>query len=714
MIINSKPDNPAVLSNVGAVNNFTIKSTAASFRILSSGLYANKIRAVIRELSCNAYDSHVAAGRTDTLFDVHLPNRIEPWFSVRDYGVGLSHKQVVNIYTTYFESTKTNSNDFIGALGLGSKSPFSYTENFTVTAVHNGTKGVYTAFINDQGVPSIALMATEHTDEHNGVEVKFGVDSDNDFWKFKAEAQEVYRWFRVRPRMTGSEVQIHNFRDHLEQQDVYPGIHILKNNNRGYEQNCVALMGNIAYPIDMPNASANLGSLEFLLNCGLLIEFEIGEVDFQASREGLSYVPSTINAIRIKLEQLNGVLLDRLAEELKAMPNLWDQASHLIKRSNIRLWRSTVELYIKHNPNPLLRSDVRDVRMAYLKLNVQDLQKNFNVKLQGFHTNYRGSCAALQPCKDYYAKPELIQWEIDPSGYLFWVVQDTKVGCVERAKNHFRNNSNRNVLVISAADRTQPMLLDQFLASIHNPPADTVIKASELPEIPRKQSIGKNVSLLRMGWQGHNYRDRHLAWQDAGTLDQLSDTETYYYLPLTGFTLVSKYGCTLGAKELVEHWQNFANSQTPIYGVRKKDIVEIEALPNWINLEDHLVNQLKNLPTETVQSWVLDANDILNQMVQVYKFIRYVDLKPNSEFVKFIQPYCKIEAGSATMLRSYRELCTRYNQHVVDSYDQQIKATTAGVQEMLKRYPMMQFVHAAEMRQRQNVVIDYINQIDQK
>jgi len=157
-IINSAPVNEAVLSNVGEIGEFRIRNSAKAFNILSSGLYANKVRAIIRELSCNAVDSHTAAGKQDTPFDVHLPNQLEPWFSIRDYGTGLSHEQVTNIYTTYFESTKTDSNDYIGALGLGSKSPFSYTDNFTVTDVKDGIKGIYYAFINEAGVPSIDKM----------------------------------------------------------------------------------------------------------------------------------------------------------------------------------------------------------------------------------------------------------------------------------------------------------------------------------------------------------------------------------------------------------------------------------------------------------------------------------------------------------------------------------------------------------------------------
>lgn len=125
-------DNIATINNTrGNISSFKMKRSAKAFSILSSGIYANKIRAIIRELSCNAYDSHVEAGKKDVPFEVHLPTHFEPYFYVRDYGTGLTHQQVFDVYTTYFESTKTDSNDYIGALGLGSKSPFSYTENFT-------------------------------------------------------------------------------------------------------------------------------------------------------------------------------------------------------------------------------------------------------------------------------------------------------------------------------------------------------------------------------------------------------------------------------------------------------------------------------------------------------------------------------------------------------------------------------------------------------
>ena len=341
MILNTTPQDQAILSNVGEVGGFKIKASAKAFSILSSGLYANKIRAIIRELSCNAVDSHTAAGKSDVPFEVHLPNSFSPYFSIRDFGTGLNHDQVTNIYTTYFESTKTDSNSYIGALGLGSKSPFSYTDNFTVTAIKDGRKGVYTAFINDDGVPSIALMAEEASDEANGVEFKFAVQENWDFSKFAEEARHVYKYFSLKPTIHGqADFQVEEI--NYEQRDIIPGVHSISGS---YVRPSMAVMGNIAYRIEMPNTDENLGELQHLLDCGLEMHFGIGELDFQASREGLSYIPQTIEAIKNKLEAVNSALAVVLAKEADVITNLWERAEFLEKRNNGFLWRAAVTKY---------------------------------------------------------------------------------------------------------------------------------------------------------------------------------------------------------------------------------------------------------------------------------------------------------------------------------------------------------------------------------
>ena len=68
--------------------NFQINASPQAFRILSSGLYSDKITAVLREIACNAVDAHVAAGKADEPIEVKLPTALDPSFYIKDWGTG--------------------------------------------------------------------------------------------------------------------------------------------------------------------------------------------------------------------------------------------------------------------------------------------------------------------------------------------------------------------------------------------------------------------------------------------------------------------------------------------------------------------------------------------------------------------------------------------------------------------------------------------------
>ena len=153
---------------------FKIKASKKAFTILS-GLYSDLPLAIVRELAANGLDAHVVAGKKNVPIEIHLPNALEPWLTITDFGTGISHKDIYDIYTTYFESTKTNTNDQIGCLGLGAKSQLAYTDNFTTTSIVDGVKRIYNVFFNTSGVPSISLMSQENTTEGNGLSVQIPV-----------------------------------------------------------------------------------------------------------------------------------------------------------------------------------------------------------------------------------------------------------------------------------------------------------------------------------------------------------------------------------------------------------------------------------------------------------------------------------------------------------------------------------------------------------
>ena len=76
MIITEAVSSPVLTSVVSAPSRFKIKASAKAFKILS-GFYSEPILAIPRELGANAWDSHVKAGNTKQMFEVHAPNTLE-------------------------------------------------------------------------------------------------------------------------------------------------------------------------------------------------------------------------------------------------------------------------------------------------------------------------------------------------------------------------------------------------------------------------------------------------------------------------------------------------------------------------------------------------------------------------------------------------------------------------------------------------------------
>lgn len=298
------------------VSSFSIKQSRRAFEILSSNIYADKPLAVIREYSCNALDAHRAVGTPDRPFDVHLPNELEPWLSIRDYGPGLSDKDVTGLFTTYFQSTKDNSNDFTGCLGLGSKSAFAYVDQFTIISRINGWCSTYSAYLNIEGVPEITLISSVESDEPRGLEIYVPVKS-NDFRLFASKAEVVYRVFKVKPNIFGTQIDMTPYKTVFSLNDKWRYV-----GNYGKGSEGVAIQGDVAYPIDPDSFSINQDTknwnrkypwkLYLSVLCGVEIMFDIGELNITASREHLNYDKGTQGKILDKLD----IIIDEIKEYL--------------------------------------------------------------------------------------------------------------------------------------------------------------------------------------------------------------------------------------------------------------------------------------------------------------------------------------------------------------------------------------------------------------
>ena len=303
-------------------SNFSIEASAKAFFILSDGLYSNKVKAVIRELSTNAYDSHVDAGVADKPFDVHLPSRLDPTFYVRDYGTSMTHSECMELYTTYFRSTRNDSNDAVGCLGLGSKAPFAYCDQFTVEAYLDGEARVYTAYKDEGGSPVFSLLDQRPTNEPNGIKVSLAIKED-DIYNFMSEARELYKFFNVKPNISGEAIA-----EWADDKEV-----ILSGSNwefvKGESDNHV-IMGQIAYPLDAddvwswPVAKEDEDIYNFLSNSrGLRVYANIGDVDITPSRESLSYNSTTKQAIKNIVSEISLELAIDMERQVQEQATLY-------------------------------------------------------------------------------------------------------------------------------------------------------------------------------------------------------------------------------------------------------------------------------------------------------------------------------------------------------------------------------------------------------
>lgn len=178
--------------------SFTIKGTSKAFRVLTQNLYSNKEQSVVREICANAYDSHVMAGKAGVPFKVTLPTDWDPNFTVEDYGVGLSLDEAIKLFSTVFESTKEETNEQVGAFGLGSKSPFAIADSFSVECVKDGMLCKLLIFKGDDGMPQISTIAHTSTDKDNGVKVVVAVSAINHN-RFNGEAARALVAFKPAP-----------------------------------------------------------------------------------------------------------------------------------------------------------------------------------------------------------------------------------------------------------------------------------------------------------------------------------------------------------------------------------------------------------------------------------------------------------------------------------------------------------------------------------
>jgi hypothetical protein len=308
-----------VTTNITIGKTFTTTENSSKlFAMLSNMLYKDKERSVLTELSSNALDAHKMVGKENVPIEVTLPTSLVQELRIRDFGPGLSEEQIYKFLTTYGESSKQNSNDFIGGFGIGSKSPAAVTDTWTIHSMHDGLHKQYLVFVSAEGVPTLTKIMEKPTTE-TGLEVVVPTKKDR-ISAWHDAACHAYMTYEVHPNVKtpGFKIPVIEWRLNTKW---------IATSATYYVQNfgSSALINNRLYSISTSKIEGLSDIHAALLNIGAVFKFNIGELNLNLSREDLQYDTKTMNAIKARIkdayDELQGLwktnVVDKATDELE-------------------------------------------------------------------------------------------------------------------------------------------------------------------------------------------------------------------------------------------------------------------------------------------------------------------------------------------------------------------------------------------------------------
>ena len=610
-------------------STFQIKASRKAFDVLSSALYSDKIKAIVRELSVNGYDSHIANGNADTPIEIHLPTLIDPQFYVRDLGTGLPKEAIIGklvpdvgpngelterfvpgIYQTFFDSNKADSDDFVGMLGLGSKSPLSYTSQFMVESRHGETKNTYCVFKNEEGLPVVRLMNEEPLgDEPTGMTITLAV-RPSDVDKFCTAARKALMYFTPLPTFVGQT----GFKPYDLRHTVTGSNWKLRESEYyAYMSGPFVVQGFIAYPVDhnliaehqklTPEAAA-------LCSVDLDIYVDIGKVDVAPSREALSYDRRTISNLVCSLEEAADEMRKSFQEAFDACNTLWEAWMLMDKYMNGQGEKFKGIFKQMHKTAPFTWKG-------------NDLSHTAPIKLSGI-TSTSISCASLSDSKKKVRWAN--QWnpghdtdfyELKATGAIVVLVDDTPKSKSDILLQHLQSlravNSHRPMLVVirpTDAKSFSQSEVDKIIAAIGNPPHALVSSlpytsrtrgaASRLPGVKRDKSV-------MLKWTGFTSKEGRY-WNSERQVHRVFSRLTWsptpvdieeggIYVPIERFNAVMKYNgaiCT-NLDTIIAHAKTMGliDDDVEVIGMSEKELARAQKQGEWICLFDEIVSNFE-------------------------------------------------------------------------------------------------------------------------
>jgi hypothetical protein len=285
---------------------FAIQNNAMMFDILRNRMYSDPISSCVREIMCNARDTHRATGKPDLPVQVEI-NSI---FKVKDFGSGISPSLMKDVFKNYGASTKRDDNTQTGGFGLGAKTPFAYTDSFSVITIVDGIKYNYVCYINETKEGAYTLLHSSETEEPNGTEIVVKIKNYQDERAFLFAITEVAKFWKedviLNSKLFQGKIKYHSVFNNfctLDGEAYYTN-----------SKSIFAIIDGIRYKISNPNIKPDQVMWNFKKD--IYIIFGNNDLSLAANREQLSYDIKTITKINSKLKESSEELISYLRDKI--------------------------------------------------------------------------------------------------------------------------------------------------------------------------------------------------------------------------------------------------------------------------------------------------------------------------------------------------------------------------------------------------------------
>ena len=253
-----------------------------------TNMYEDAEMASIREYAVNALDAHIEAGQSRPI-EVTTPTALRPVLTIQDWGVGLSPADVRDIYSRYGASTKRDTDEQTGGLGIGCKAALAYCDQFTLRAVKDG-EAIHVQIGRDaEGGGTMTVIDAGPTNDPNGVLVSIPAPRDNDL---AAKAADLFRYWDEGTVLLNGKAPASVWAEGEDRYALTEDVTVIEDSEGSYGYGyrtaapAVIVQGGVPYEAELEDAPRMSG-------VRIVARVPIGSVHFAPSREALMDTPAT-------------------------------------------------------------------------------------------------------------------------------------------------------------------------------------------------------------------------------------------------------------------------------------------------------------------------------------------------------------------------------------------------------------------------------------